>query len=475
LIQLSEEEHQAFLQAGRHSLMDFSILTNRNYRPNWHHEHLAQALERVERGEVKRLIVMMPPRHGKSQLTTINFPAWFLGKHPEKEVITASYASDLALDFGSKTRDLISDEIYQGVFPDVRLKEDERAKGRWMTNRKGTYTSVGVGGPITGRGAHLLIIDDPIKNREEAESDVIREKVWSWYTSTAYTRLEKDAAIIVILTRWHQDDLAGRLLEAEKAGGEHWEVVRYPAIATEDEEFRKTGEPLWSSKYDVQALNTIRKTVGLYDWTALYQQEPILSENQEFKQEWFRYFTDEDLPNEFDVYALVDLAISKEKTADNASVQVIAKNRLLPNIYKLEDLTGRLDPGQIIDYLFHLKAKYRGAFKRVGIESIAYQKALIFFLTEEMKQRQTYFDVVELKAEKRKEDRIRGLIPLYKTGVMFHRNTDTELENEFLAFPLGKHDDRIDAMAYLPQVLDNTRSSEAAKQFKPNFALKKAA
>jgi predicted phage terminase large subunit-like protein len=453
--------------------MDFSILTNPNYRPNWHHEELAKKLEAVERGEIKRLIVMMPPRHGKSQETTINFPAWFLGRNPNKEVITASYAADLALDFGSKTRDLISDEVYQAIFPDVRLKEDERAKGRWMTNRKGTYTSVGVGGPITGRGAHLLIIDDPIKNREEAESDTIRDKVWNWYTSTAYTRLEKDAAVIVILTRWHQDDLAGRLLEAADAGGEHWEVVRYPALSLEDEPYRKTGEALWPQKYDVAALNTIRKTVGLYDWSALYQQEPILSENQEFKQEWFQYFTDDELPHDIDVYALVDLAISKEKTSDNASVQVIGKNPLAPNIFKLEDLTGHLDPGQIIDYLFHLKAKYRGSFKRAGIESVAYQKSLIFFLTEEMKRRQTYFDVVELKAEKRKEDRIRGLIPLYKAGVMFHRKTDTELENEFLSFPLGKHDDRIDAMAYLPQVLDNTRTSRTAKQFTP--AIKKAA
>jgi len=447
--------------------MDFSILLNPRYRPNWHHEDLARKLEAVEKGQIKRLIVMMPPRHGKSQLTTINFPAWFLGRNSDREVITASYAADLALDFGGKTRDLVADPIFQAIFPKVQLKEDEKAKGRWTTKQKGTYTSVGIGGPITGRGAHLFIIDDPIKNREEAESQVIREKVWSWYTSTAYTRLEKDAAIILILTRWHLYDLAGRLLEAQDAGGEQWEVVQYPAVALEEEPCRKTGEALWPDKYDVAALQNIRTTIGPYDWSALYQQEPILTENQEFKREWFRYYEESDLPKDLNVYALVDLAISKDQLSDNSSVQVIGKRADSSDIYKLEELTGKLDPGQIIDYLFHLRTKYRGQFKRAGIEAVAYQKSLIYFVTEEMRKRQIFFDVVELKAESRKEDRIRGLIPLYKAGVVFHRKTDTEFESELLMFPLGKHDDRIDAFAYLPQVLDNIRT--AAKQFKPSF------
>lgn len=159
----------------------------------------------------------MPPRHGKSQLSSIYFPAWFLGRNPEKEIITTSYSGELAKKFGGETRDLISDRQYQTVF-NVRLKEDSQAKTLWHTEQGGSYTAVGRGGTITGRGADILLIDDPFANREEAESKTIRDSVYDWYTSTAYTRLEKGAAIVIIMTRWHTDDLVGRLLEKEKDG-----------------------------------------------------------------------------------------------------------------------------------------------------------------------------------------------------------------------------------------------------------------
>lgn len=458
------------MQAGRYSLIDFSIILDKNYKPNWHHEKISSALEKVESGEIKRLIIQMPPRHGKSQLASINFPAWYLGRNPDKEIITASYSADLATDFGSKTRDVVNDELYKEIF-ETRLKQDEQNKAKWRTNNKGSYTSVGVGGPLTGRGANILIIDDPIKNREEAESETIRKKVWDWYTSTAYTRLEKNGAIIVIMTRWHLDDLAGKLLDYEKSGGEHWDIISFPAIAEDDESYRKKGEALWKNKYDIDALNNIKKNIGLYDWNALYQQNPIHADSQEFKQEWFKYFTDEDIKGmDLDVYALVDLAISDKDSADNTSIQVIGKNRITPNIYKLEDLSGRLDPAQVIEYLFHLKEKYKFKFRKAGIESVGYQKSLMYFINEEQRRRQIYFDVVELKAVSSKESRIRGLIPMYKNGVIYHRNTDTDYENELLTFPFGKHDDRIDAMAYLQQVLENTKSTQSAKQYIPDWS-----
>jgi len=463
-------EEKQIIQAGRYSLIDFSIILDKNYKPNFHHEKIANALERVESGEIKRLIIQMPPRHGKSQLASINFPAWYLGRNPDKEIITASYSADLAIDFGSKTRDVVSDELYKEIF-ETRLKQDEQNKAKWKTNKKGSYTSVGVGGPLTGRGANVLIIDDPIKNREEAESETIRKKVWDWYTSTAYTRLEKNGAIIVIMTRWHLDDLAGRLLDYEEHGGEHWEVISFPAVAEQDEDYRKEGEALWPAKYDIDALMNIKQNIGAYDWNALYQQNPIHSDTQEFKREWFKYFTDEDiLLLDLDVYALVDLAISEGKEADNTSIQVIGKNRNKPEIYKLEDSTGRLDPAQVIEYLFHLKEKYKFKFRKAGIESVGYQKSLMYFINEEQRRRQVYFDVVELKAVSSKESRIRGLVPMYKNGIIYHRNTDTDYENELLTFPFGKHDDRIDAMAYLQQVLENTKTSQSVKQYTPDWS-----
>jgi len=230
---LSEEEK--LVQAGKYSLIDFSIVTGK-YSPNWHHELIADKLEAIERGELKRLMIFMPPRHGKSQLATINFPAWYLGRHPDGEIITVSYSGDLAMDFGGKTRDKIADESYGLVFDNLSLKEDEKSKGKWKTNKEDSYLSAGIGGAITGRGADILIVDDPIKNREEAESKVFRKKVWDFYTSTAYTRLNPGGAIIVILTRWHLDDLAGRLLTKSN---EYWEILDLPAIAVSDEEHRK--------------------------------------------------------------------------------------------------------------------------------------------------------------------------------------------------------------------------------------------
>ena len=261
---LTDQEKAIFQGAGQ-NLSAFACLMQRDYKPSWHHRDIARQLEKVERGEIKRLIIMLPPRHGKSTLASVLFPSWYLGRHPDKEVITVSYSSDLSTDFGEKTRDTLRSPTYNYIF-DTKIKQDSDSKQKWKTQNGGSYTSVGLGGPITGRGADLLIIDDPIKNSEEALSEVYREKVWNYYTSTLYTRLEKDAAVILILTRWHQDDLAGRLIDAAENGAEQWEIIRYPAIADEDEKFRKKGDPLWPEKYDVSSLKNIERTIGPYDW-----------------------------------------------------------------------------------------------------------------------------------------------------------------------------------------------------------------
>jgi len=214
---LKEQVKLAQNRANNH-LIDFSIATNKNYIPNWHHEEIATELEKIESGQFikdgkKILLVFMPPRHGKSEECTINFPAWYLGRNPDKEIITASYSSDLAVKFGGKTRDLVNSRAYKSIFPNVSLKKGEEGKAEWMTNSNGSYVSVGVGGATTGKGANVFLIDDPIKNAEESESEVFREKVWDWFLSVVWTRLEPNGVVIVILTRWHLDDLAGRILK----------------------------------------------------------------------------------------------------------------------------------------------------------------------------------------------------------------------------------------------------------------------
>jgi len=459
----------------RNNLGIFSIMTNPRYTINWHHREIMNKLEAVERGEIKRLILSMPPRHGKSQLASINFPAWFLGRNPDKEIIIASYNSDLAQDFGGKTRELVDDPVYQKIF-DIKLKADEKSKAKWRISGGGTYTAVGIGGAITGRGANVFIIDDPLKNREEANSLLIRDKQWEWYTSTAYTRLEKDAAIILILTRWSYDDLAGRLLDAEKEGAEKWDVVTFQAVSTETEKFRAENEPLWKEKYDMKALDNIKKTVGIMDWSALYQQNPIISETQEFRQDYFRYFEDNEIKDE-KIYLniLVDPAISQRDGACNTGIIDVAKKPAHPHWYVMDDSSGKLDPYQLINLIFakvqYYEKEYPLATIRVFIETVAYQQSLMYYFKEEMKKREVYFFIHELKTRTDKHTRIRGLIPLYKSGAVQHRHfmKKGDLELELLQFPFGKLLDRIDALSFNLEAAFSTKSKKRAKYIPSNI------
>ena len=708
-------------QQARNDLLVFAILTNPKYDVNWHHRIMGEKLQAVERGEIKRLILELPPRHGKSLLASILFPAWFMGRNPDKEIITASYNSDLAQDFGGKTRALVDDPVYHNIF-NLKLAKDEKAKAKWKTSGGGTYTSVGIGGAITGRGADILIIDDPIKNREEADSDLIRAKHWAWFTSTAYTRLEPDAAIILILcmtgdtkvmmadktekklcdvrvgdkvstynngklvvstvknwrsnghdsvlkittscgkivrankrhpfltyynkqlkwtqvknlttahkivtlkdsgengkenfvlsainqqnaedtvclttvkkcglmdtarhlitkplallqklntgmelllmslmrlmsgkmasalyvnnhqqsimcertgevnsvlttvmkleksgrcfattatsqshiqkplklppqlqntsdfiledivsievdgikevfdlqvdgtenfiangvvshnTHWHFDDLAGRLIENEKNGGQKWEVVKFPAIAESDDEFRKAGEPLWANHFNLTTLEETRKMIGLMDWAALFQQNPIISESQEFREEYFRYFDEAELEEEhLTINILIDPAISKRDQACNTGFIDVAKKKHQPFWYVMDDCSGKMDPGQITAMVFNKVEQYERDYPmanvKVWIETIAFQEAYLYFFKEEMRRRERYFNIGELKNRQDKHGRIRGLIPLYKQGIIKHRHYMSKgpLEMELLQFPFGKLVDRIDALAF---------------------------
>ena len=434
----SIEEQKKIVQAGRHSLVDFSIVTNRRYKPAWFHEEIAKKLERVEKGEIKRLMIFVPPRHGKSQLATINFPAWYLGRNPEKEVITASYSAELAQDFGSKTRELFKDDIFKLIFK-TRLKQDEQNKAKWKTTGGGSYTSVGIGGAITGRGADVLIIDDPIKNREEAESQTIRDKHWDWYTSTAYTRLEKGASVVLILTRWNIDDLAGRLLKKQDEGGDKWEIIQYPAI--EDD------LPLWKEKYDLEALEQIKETVGLYDWSALYQQVPIMSELQEFKPDWIKEVTRAEVDRmKTRNFLIVDTAMSKKDSADYCgfSENYVDKE----NNWNLAGYRMKLNPKELVDYLFTIQDKR--SFEKIGIEKTAYTWGLKPYLDEEMRKRNRFLPIEEVEHKGvNKEVRIRGLIPRYSSGSIYHIKDECKaLEEEMFTFPQCINDDVIDATQY---------------------------
>jgi len=246
------------------------------FRAPRHLQKLARALEAVERGDIKRLIVAMPPRHGKSHLVSETFPAWYLGRNPDKYVISATYAQEFADDIGRKVRNTMADPSYGALFPKSMLAKDSTSVRRFSTVSGGSYFSVGAGGPITGRGAHLLLIDDPLKSREDADSEIIRKHLRDWYASVAYTRLMPGGAVVIIATRWHEDDLTGWLLRDHQH--EDWTVIDMPAISD-------VGEALWPEQYPLERLREIERTIGVREWSALYQQRPAPVEGVLFKPE----------------------------------------------------------------------------------------------------------------------------------------------------------------------------------------------
>jgi hypothetical protein len=451
------EQYKFVLQAARERFLSFQCATNPIYEPNWHHRVIATELEKIEKSgdsEYKIIIVTVPPRHGKSEECTIGFPAWYLGRNPTKEIITVSYSAELSLDFGSKTRSLVASEMYQQVFPGVTLKEDEKAKAKWRTNKGGSYTSVGVGGAITGRGANVLIIDDPIKNREEAESDVIRDKVWDFFTSTAYTRLEPGGVVFIILTRWHVDDIAGRIL-ADPRLGPRTKLIKFPAIATEDEPpYRKAGEALWKGRWDKEVLMETKNIIGPYDWQALYQCSPVLSENQEFKPEWIRKCSKATVDSySTRNFLTVDTAISKASQADYTG---FCENRVnKENFWHLKAWRVRLGVEELIDTIFTLYKNNH--YEAIGIEKTVYLDGLKPYLDMEMRRRGVFLPIVELSHNNtKKEIRVRGLIPRYAARSIFHIEGEcTALEEEMWSFPNSMHDDVIDATAYQLQLADN--------------------
>ena len=265
------------LARARDELSAYCVALHPPFELTRHHRFLVNKLESIVRGEIDRLMLFLPPRHGKSLFASTLFPAWYLGRHPERSIITASYGAELAGDFGRRVRTFVSSDLHRAIFPSSCIADDNAAVHRFGLSRGGNYYAVGVGGPITGRGADLLLIDDPLKGSEDAYSVTARRSLQTWFESVAYTRLQPGAAIVLIQTRWHQDDLAGWLLKEHAA--DNWTVVSLPAIAEPGDALgRPEGEPLWPSKFPTEALARIREAIGSSAWSALYQQRPVAAE-----------------------------------------------------------------------------------------------------------------------------------------------------------------------------------------------------
>jgi len=435
-------------------LIEYAVVVDKSYEVNWHHRLVAnklqKAYEAVVRGERCRMILMMPPRHGKSELATIKFPSWVLGKSPAFSVIVCSYSQELATDFGLSTRDTMNTGNYQAIFS-TRLRADSQAKANWLTEAGGRYLAVGIGGGITGKGFNIGIIDDPFKNREEADSEIVRNARWKWYRSTFLTREEGNGAVIIIATRWHDDDLVGRILREE--GASEWEVVKLQAVAEQDEAYRAQGEPLWGTRFNSDTLTGRKRDIGPYEWSAQYQQDPVDIETQEFKREWF-------LPRSLaEVQRLhtrrfltIDPASAMRDKSDYIGAALNFVDR--ENKWNLISWRLRMDAMELVHFLFKTFEEYR--FEKAGIEEGVYREAIQPFLEEEMRKRHRFFPVVELRhSQVEKPLRIRGLVPRYSSNSIFHiSGMNTDLEEELLRFPKGINDDVADAAAYQLQVAE---------------------
>ncbi|MET3689878.1 putative phage terminase large subunit-like protein [Priestia megaterium] len=383
-------------EKSRRRLIDFTLHTKPDYEVNWHHERLCEALDKLISGETKRLMVFMPPRNGKSELGSRRFPAYLLGKDPNAQIIAASYSADLASRMNRDVQRIIDSPEYRDLFPNTSLNGSNVktiGNGSYVRNsdifeivgHKGFYKSSGIGGGITGMGMTYGIIDDPFKNRKEAESKTIRNAVWDWYASTFYTRLEKDARVLIILTRWHEDDLAGRLLKQaeEDPEAEQWTVINYPAIAEQpidETDPREIGEPLWPSKYSLEALTKIKKAVGTYEWSALYQQRPSPSEGNILNRKWWKYYRVR--PERFDeIIQSWDCAFKDNNDSDFVVGQVWGK--IGADKYLLDQVKDRMDLPTTINALKNLTAKWPSATTKL-IEDKANGPAVIQMLKHEI-------------------------------------------------------------------------------------------
>jgi predicted phage terminase large subunit-like protein len=430
-------------EKARRSLAAFTSYTNGDYIHAEHQRRLDEKLEAVERGEIDRLMVFMPPRHGKSEKGSKRFPAWYLGRHPKRQIIAASYNSDLASDFGREVKGIISSPEFGDVFDGVRLRQDSRASDRMNTEQGGAYFAVGVGTATTGRGAHLGLIDDPFKDREDADSQNQRDKVWNWYRSTFYTRLMPAGAIVLIQTRWHEDDLAGRLLEQDgrvEDGGQ-WTVLDLPAIDPQ-------GRALWPAWYDVAALERIKGTIGPREWSALYQQRPQPDEGTYFQRDWLKEWPAQ--PAHMNIYGSSDYAVTD--SGGDYTVHTVWGVDSATNLYRLAQWRGQTAADVWIDEKLNLIAKWKPLawFGEAGV----IQKAVEPMLRRQMMERKVFCRLEWVSSIHDKATRARGFQARAAMGkVFFEPGADV---SEFLAFPAGKHDDQVDTASLIGRAIDDT-------------------
>lgn len=416
-------------------LIAFAGRTMPRYRAAAHHRAIADALMAVERGEIDRLIIIMPPRHGKTELASVRFPAWYLGRHPERRIIGASYAAKLAYRLSRQARNTLASPA--NPF-EAHLAPGAATVAAWDTTSGGGYIAAGIDGGITGMGAHLLVIDDPIKNALDAASSLKRDAAWEWYRSVAYTRLEDHAAIVVIATRWHEDDLIGRLLANQAEDGDRWAVLRLPALAERDDPLgREPGAALWPDKYDREALLRIERVIGPQAFGALYQGDPVAEGTTILPRQWWRRYNS--LPALATVVTSWDCSFAAE---DDASFVVGQVWGLIgANAYMIDQVRERADFPRTIQLMRTVRAAYPRAMIHL-IENKANGPAAIATLKGEIP------GILAVNPRGGKAARAIAISGFVKAGNVWLPASAPwagGFIEEAARFPRGQHDDQVDA------------------------------
>lgn len=407
-----------------------------------HHRIIAKALDRVISGECKRLMIAMPPRHGKSQMGSYLFPAYVMGRKPDAKLIVGSHTAELAQRFGRMIRNLVDDEKYKELFPRMQLSADSKAAGRWNTAQGGEAFFIGKGGAMTGRGGNIVILDD-ILDEQDALSETAMENTWEWYTSGPRQRLQPGGAIIVINTRWKTDDLSGRLLKQQGyLKSDQWEVLEFPAILP-------SGRPLWPEYWDIEELEKVKVSIGLKKWNAQWQQQPTNDEGAVLKRNWWRKWTHSDPPYCEYVLQTMDTAYSKKETAD---FSVIATWGVFtpdadsgPNLILLNVRKGRWDFPE-------LKRIAKDEYQYWKPDNVLIEaKATGTPLQQELRRigvPVTMFSPGGRKQNQDKLSRANAVAPMLESGMVWYpegMECCEELVEECAAFPNGNNDDQVDA------------------------------
>ena len=408
-----------------------------------HHARMAEAFERVANGTCKRLIINMPPRHTKSEFASYLLPAWFLGKYPNKKVIQTSHTAELAVGFGRKVRNLVDSDVYKRIFPGLSLQSDSKAAGRWNTSKGGDYFAIGVGGAVTGKGADILIIDDPHSEQEAAlaqSSPEIYDKVYEWYTSGPRQRLQPGGAIVIVMTRWSLRDLTGQVVKSSAArGGDEWEVIEFPAILP-------SGNPLWPEFWSLEELTALHTELPNSKWMAQYQQQPTSDSSAIIKREWWKVWEKEQPPRCHYVLQSWDTAFEKNTRADYSActtwgVFYMNEDENDPHIILLNSFKERMEWIELKKTAFQHYKEWEP--DTILIEKKASGAPLIYEF------RAMGIPAQEFSPGKGQDkiSRLNAVSDLIASGKVWVPETRwaEELVDEIASFPSGEHDDLVDA------------------------------